>query len=204
VGFGVMLANKSGWSESGDGETCSARANNQGACAKTMNFGNLSPLEKSKRASECGTEFACTGEAPQEFSAACPALWNEDVDHSCLAPVDYVGPCVGRKSFVGLTVGQKSVWGRSCMVKWPARLALIDVRKLERAGSSSASCQIDYSSHCPDGWTVIDGHDCMAPSGYEGSCGLAVHKSLTYRQKKAFEDACNAPWPCTRKSKTSK
>merc|ERR1712183_261928 len=115
-----------------------------------MGYGKMTPAGKSQRALECGTEFPCDGGLPQEYAKACPSLWREDLDHSCVAPGEYTGPCVGRKSFVGFTTREKKEWGRICGVAWPDRKPLQNDREVQRVVDWQ-SCPVDYSAPCPQG-----------------------------------------------------
>lgn len=184
------------WVDAGDGETCLAPIDYAGPCSKFIKYGNMTPAAKSQRALECGTEFTCIGEAPQDAAKTCPMSWNEDLDHSCVAPADYMGPCVGRKSFAGFSTEEKASWGRSCGVSWPARKTLEELRS--KRAEARQSCLKDYSFPCPEGW-MSDGHHCSSPSAYEGQCGTAVRTTLSLAQKKALEKVCTAPWPCKQK-----
>merc|ERR1740123_2436862 len=147
-----------------------------------MQFSNLDPRGKSRLASECGASYACIGRTPENFTALCPIDWLVDVDNTCIAPGNYGGPCLGRKSFVGLTVQERALWGQYCEVKWPARDALEDLLGGGSDDGSSLPCQKDYTNPCPVGW-LNSGHDCVAPMRYDGACGPIVRNSLTYRQK---------------------
>jgi len=185
-----------GWMDRGDGATCSAPPNYQGICSKVMKFGGLTPVAKRRLASECGAEFGCSGQQPQDFATLCPALWKKDVDHSCIAPGDYDGPCIGRKDFVGMTSEEKAAWGRRCGVAWPPRKTIGDLQHESASFRSTlGACQIDYSGVCPEGWS-LDGHKCVAPFSYDGLCGPSMRMSFTFEQKKAFQSSCDAPWPC--------
>merc|ERR1712061_950403 len=110
-----------GWSDLGDGSQCLAPANYAGACSKTTSFGKM-PSEKSGKAAECATLFPCLG-LPQDYTKACPATWTQDF-HGCVAPADYEGPCLRRKSFAGYSVIEKMNWGQRCGVFWPNRQSI--------------------------------------------------------------------------------
>jgi len=184
-----------GWVAANDGVTCLAPMSYQGPCERKMSFGRLAPFQKSQRAHECGTEFPCSDSLPQDFSGSCPEHWEEDLDHACIAPGDYDGPCIGRKSFTGFVAEEKAAWGRSCRVSWPAAKPLHDLSEQIKSEVRPAACRKEYSRLCPAGW-ITKGFTCWAPSSYEGYCGPSIRTSLTYQQKKAFEEACVAPWPC--------
>jgi len=196
--YGILCPQ--GWTDVGNGETCLAPIEYAGPCSKSIQYGKMIPAEKSQRALECGAEFPCIGEAPQDYAKTCPMLWSEDLDHSCVAPTNYMGPCVGRKSFAGFSAEEKKSWGWSCGVSWPAREPLEDVAEMhsERAEARNSSCLGDYSSPCPQGWTS-DRHYCSSPLTYEGRCGKTVRTTLSLAEKQAFEKVCTAPWPCQQK-----
>lgn len=66
--------------------------------------------------------FACrilvVGACTSDLSKPCPLGWRSDVNHDCLAPVGYSGPCVGRKNFHGMKHSERELWARTCDVKW--------------------------------------------------------------------------------------
>merc|ERR1712012_667416 len=158
----------------------------------------LSPKEKSAQALRCGAKFPCSGSYVQDFRILCPEEWSEDLDHACVAPGSYRGPCVGRKSFVEFASKEKVSWGEQCGVKWPLRLPGKDTsleaekRSVVQGGSP---CLVDFSSPCPDYWAT-NLNVCIAPPNYQGPCSLRVDSSKwSFDEKMAFSGRCLAPWP---------
>jgi len=183
-----------GWMDVGDGVTCWAPSDYKGACASSLGFGAMSPLEKSLSADTCGTKFPCVGSLPLDLSQNCPESWVEDVDHTCIAPVSYSGPCVGRKSFVDFTAKEKAVWGEQCGVVWPTHQEFRRTR--EDSLIASENCDIQYNAPCPDQWALVGGL-CTAPHDYLGSCALTMASAgYSESQKRALADVCMVSWPC--------
>merc|ERR1712113_782594 len=70
-----------------------------------------------------------------------------------------------------------------------------------RRASVNASCAADYLNDCPDGWVSTSAKHCKAPPAYSGLCGYFVEAAkYTAAQKKAYAEACDAPWPCATSS----
>ena len=181
-----------GWADQGDGETCSVPMYYQGPCSEDVNFATLTPAEKRATASACGSQFPCVDTCTMDFSSTCPDGWDADSSNHCVAPVEYAGPCVGRKDFRGASSSTKLQWASSCNVRWPCRKQRGDASD---AGNDHG-CASDFSTTCPDGWTIV-GVQCVGPVAYQGPCATMIDLSgLTVDQKDAYAKACHTPWPC--------
>merc|ERR1712061_242945 len=101
-----------------------------------------------------------------------------------------MGPCVRRKSFSKYNVAEKADWAKQCGVAWSAASSSEGL-----VASAQVECDVDYTSHCPDQWTFVNGI-CEAPAHYKGKCGHVQAQFYSASQKKAFAEACNAPWAC--------
>mmetsp|Transcript_155251 Transcript_155251/g.476886 ORF Transcript_155251/g.476886 Transcript_155251/m.476886 type:complete len:279 (-) Transcript_155251:47-883(-) len=190
-----------GWADVGDAGNCSAPLGYSGACPALVSYGQLTPLEKQRRAAACGTEFACLGAGSPDYEAGCPRGWAQR-DGECVAPGTYMGPCVGRKSFAGMTYAQKRAWGIACRVDWPPRATVArGLAAVGRIGRPlNPDCVPDYGKSCPDLWHPTPG-GCRAPTEYQGPCARTIRShAFTHRQRKVFAEACQAPWPCTEMS----
>lgn len=58
------------------------------------------------------------GFCSQDYSNTCPLGWMQDINQDCLAPVEYSGKCVVRKSFADMGASDKSTWAKLCDVTW--------------------------------------------------------------------------------------
>ena len=180
------------WSDKGDGETCSAPMYYQGPCSNDFNFATLTPAEKRAKASACGSQFPCVDSCTMDFSSHCPDDWENDSSNHCVAPLEYTGPCVGRKDFRGSSSHTKSQWSSLCNVRWPCRAQRGDVS----GSGNDHGCVPDFSATCPDDWTTA-GVQCVGPIDYQGPCATMIDLSgLTVAQKDAYAKACHTPWPC--------
>lgn len=181
-----------GWADLGDGSTCLAPLSHDGPCPKFVKFGHMDPRKKTDTAKMCETDFAATDVAPSDFGSTCPAGWLVDIDYSCVAPLSYPGPCVGRKKFRGYGAADKQRWGRACGVAW------VREGKTEkpRTKPQNKACTQNLTHACPAGWRCANGL-CHAPPSYQGTCLRAIKMThFDARLKKAFSSACGAPWPC--------
>lgn len=187
-----------GWAEAGDGSSCMAPQNYQGQCAGKLDMGGLTPLQKRRQAGRCGAFYACLGACTSDFAKPCPLGWRSDVNHDCLAPVGYSGPCVGRKNFYAMRQSERELWARTCDVKWPCHKTGRDTTAIERVklqGAFNADCAFDYSKTCPDRF-VLKGSRCEAPKDFSGRCGFSMSSKYGATEKAAYADACLTPWPC--------
>lgn len=184
------LACPMGWSDSGDGETCSAPIGYRGSCPLSMSFKGT-PNDKLVLAERCGASYPCIEQCSENFNSDCPFGWSlNERTKSCTAPHSYNGPCVVDKTFSGFSSKEKSLWGKSCGVSWPCK-------NYQRTESlASKLCIEDYSQHCPVGWALDKGF-CKAPSTYKGPCMQALASgAFSSKQKDAFSKACSVMWPC--------
>ena len=182
-----------GWADQGDGETCSAPMYYQGPCSEDVNFAVLTPAEKQSKALACGSQFPCVDTCTMDFTSRCPVGWDEDDSMQCVAPLEYAGPCVGRKDFREVSALAKSKWSSLCNVRWPCRRQLGDVSDV----GDDRGCIPDYSATCPADWATV-GAQCVGPVDYQGPCATMIDLSgLTVAQKGAYAKACQAPWPCS-------
>lgn len=190
-----------GWADEGDGNNCAAPFGYTGSCGSSVGFGGLDPKGKRNLATKCATSYPCAGSCARDYSGPCPSEWSMDVNHDCLAPDGYLGPCVGRKSFANLNSLEKELWAKVCDVSWPCRQnqeRFVALRKLSVKGIFNADCIPDYSAKCPDRW-LKSGKLCQAPSDYVGICAFFLDTSeYTQEAKDSFAKACMAPWPCAR------
>lgn len=188
-----------GWADAGDGSSCMAPANYQGECGRKLEMGGLTPLQKRGQAARCGALYSCLGACTSDLSKPCPLGWRSDVNHDCLAPVGYSGPCVGRKNFHGMKHSERELWARTCDVKWPCREAFGEASAIEKTklqGASAADCASDYSQACPNQF-VLKGSRCEAPVGFSGRCGFSLSSEYGTTEKASYAEACLTPWPCS-------
>lgn len=184
-----------GWADVGDGLTCSAPFNYRGACPANVVFGGLSPVDKSLAATRCNSVFPCVGAYVPDYDNVCPDGWTTDDEQYCVAPADYVGPCVGRKRFTEFNSVEKASWAAACGIAWPRRNA---VPRSVEAFPKVKSCVADRDASCPLQWSLVgDRGLCRAPADYSGECGYFQQLSgFSAQQKHMFATQCNAPWPC--------
>lgn len=184
-----------GWVDVGDGSTCSAAFNYKGPCPATVTYGKMTPREKQAIAHECQTLFPCVDAFVPDYAQACPAGWSETENQYCLSPIDYTGPCVGKKRFSRLNIAEKAFWAESCGVTWPRRAG---APRASAFAQANRTCGIDHDAPCPFRWTLGgDGKLCRAPTDYEGACArFADFTTYSTAQRQAFAELCKAPWPC--------
>lgn len=189
-----------GWADAGDGDTCLAPRNYAGACGARLHQGGLTAKEKFMRASKCGVSYSCTGFCSQDYSNTCPLGWMQDINQDCLAPVEYSGKCVVRKSFADMGASDKSTWAKLCDVTWPCRKTqrgVAEIARLSIKGVFNSDCIPDYSVTCPERFIEKDGR-CLAPPTFSGRCGASLDSTkYTQREKAAYAEACLTPWPCS-------
>jgi CPW-WPC domain-containing protein len=110
------------WTDTGDGVTCEGPPElyEQADC-RTVQFGQLTPLEKSQKAFECGkSTYPCRNTCPQDYSKLCPVGWAQFKRTSvCVAPPTYVKPCVSAYDFTDHNWTQKRKFSEICKVNWP-------------------------------------------------------------------------------------
>lgn len=187
-----------GWIDAGDGNSCLAPKTYQGKCDTKMNLGGLTPLQKRQQTSKCDVLYPCVGACSPDYSKRCPLGWLGDFNNDCLAPAQYVGPCVARKSFQDMKVTEKAAWAKRCDVTWPCRETLGDVMEVQKIhvnGIFNDDCVMDYSQPCPARFAKED-KLCQAPPDFSGVCGLYVPASYTPQERAAYSKACLTPWPC--------
>lgn len=113
-----------GWSDLGDGMSCESPPSMFGnePCRK-VKFGQLSPLEKSQVAFQCGESvYPCLNECKyKDYSSVCPEGWTKErLDKEvCIAPSEYSLPCVHRYDFKNHSVKLKKKFEALCKVQWP-------------------------------------------------------------------------------------
>lgn len=187
-----------GWVEIGDGTGCLAPRNYAGSCRLKFQLGGLSARQKQEQASMCDAEYPCFGACSQDYARKCPLGWELDVNQECLAPADYSGGCVSRKSFADLKTSEKELWSKLCGVTWPCHRTRKAAKELDRLSvkeSFNADCLPDYSAPCPEGF-MLKGHWCESELGL-GTCGALVDSSAyTPSEKSVYAEGCSAPWPC--------
>lgn len=172
-----------GWSFDGvDG--CTAPEKYDGACPPTLKLGGMTPVEKSKKAAKCGTEFPCLGACIEDFEGdLCPVGWDMDIDGWCVAGTTYSGKCVRRKRFVGWSAAAKESWAAECGLTFPCKAPMV---------KTIPKCKPGFNSHCPDGWKMLGGL-CRAPQDYTGQCSLSLDLSgLRDSEKLLVAEACGA------------
>ena len=178
-----------GWVDAGDGGTCSAPLGYDGPCL-SLDLRGLPADEKMRAAAQCDAVFPCVAGCTADYSKPCPGDWVETEEGSCVAPMTYIGPCVGRMDFRRMGAHGKAAFANSCGVRWPCR------RPLSRVVARAKDCAIDFTASCPEGWSVRRGL-CVAPADYVGPCPAASSLSdYTEAEKTAFARACGASWPC--------
>lgn len=189
-----------GWSDIGDGQTCSAPVTYQGKCSSKQEFGGMTSQQKRQQAARCGVLFPCVGACSADFSASCPFGWSLDSNGDCLAPSAYTGACVGRKNFKSMKQSEKQRWAQACDVSWPCRGNSAGAAAADTiaAGNVDADCIQDFAEACPAGFSV-EGDTCKAPASFAGACGSRLPSTYTAEEKSAYADACKTSWPCTAK-----
>lgn len=111
------------WVDLGDGKTCEAPyyllQNVEEPCKK-LTFENMTPLEKSNAAFNCGeSKFPCRHECVMDFSQTCPQGWTVVKNSVCAAPPTYKQPCVGIYDFANHNFKLKRKFADLCKVSWP-------------------------------------------------------------------------------------
>lgn len=172
-----------GWSASGS--TCSAPAGYGGACQRFQSFAESTDLGKSKFAADCKAPWPCQDEcdAGRDYAQLCPSSWKEIGDGFCSAPAEAGAKCATMYKFDDMTVDAKQDLAITCSFSWPCKV----------------SCDQDYSSACPEGWTETMANLCMAPADYAGECEYSIDTAqMTASQKLAFANKCAVVFPCTK------
>lgn len=121
------------WADLGDGETCEAPPNmyENDAC-RTVKFGGLTPIEKSNAAFACGeTRYPCLDEClVRNYDKTCPERWTPvPGTQKCVAPPDYVKPCVKIYNFANHGEHLKRKFETMCKVNWECKQPVGNVNK---------------------------------------------------------------------------
>lgn len=160
----------------------------EGSCHGQVYAGGLTPQSKAAVAKGCGTRYSCVSERQQDFTKDCPEGWALEGE-SCTAGDHYSGPCVGVRAFSELGVEAKKRWAQLCKAPWP--------RRSQQQHSQSQGCMPDWAQVCPAGWASSKEGLCLAPTGYQGICGLRFQlAALSLREKMEFAELCGVAWPC--------
>lgn len=184
-----------GWTEIGDGGGCLAPRNYEGTCKELLQLGGLSAIQKQEKASRCDAAYPCLGACTQDYTWKCPLGWELDVSQECLAPADYAGPCVRRKSYTGMKASEKESWSKLCSVTWPCHKTRKAAKEIDRLSTRGSDCLPDYSSPCPEGF-MLQGQWCQSPVGVGGNCGSRLGSAYSKAEKAVYGEECSTPWPC--------
>ena len=182
----------SGWLDRGDGDACDAPVSYDGPCGGTLHFGGLAAHEKMDLAHSCGVVFDFVGACTADFSKPCPVGWRVGASGWCIAPSDYEGPCVRRKTFASMVAADKAWFENVCVVQWPCRVSWSSSLR----PSAPDACKEDFSTPCPRTWAESSGL-CLAPAAYDGPCSVAwAAAAYTAEEKLVVSRNCGSPWPC--------
>jgi len=123
-------------------------------------------------------EVACK----RDYSRLCPEGWSDAGDgNTCLAPIDFQGPCAPQLEMGGLTAQQKRQQAARCGASY----------------GCLGACAQDASQPCPLGWHEDVNHDCLAPVGYSGRCvGRKNFRGMKNTEKQIWANKCDVTWPC--------
>jgi CPW-WPC domain-containing protein len=113
------------WADLGDGETCEGPPSMfENEECRTVKFGGMTPVEKSEAAFKCGeTKFPCLDEClVREYDETCPERWTPVPGTSkCVAPPDYVKPCIKVYDFQDHKPHLKRKFEEICKVNWKCK-----------------------------------------------------------------------------------
>lgn len=164
----------------GRGGICAASDTYDGPCAVELNFAGMNSAQKLATGRACGLDWPCADGCEQDFSGACPELWDEISFGICMAPTFYTGNCEQNLNTTGLSSKDKMLIAARCDASWPC----------DGIGRRA------YSALCPQGWTAQGGGYCAAPSSYVGQCDhVKQFISTEVAEKQSLEKACGVSWP---------
>lgn len=180
------------------GSHCKAPLSYTGQCQSLVDFGNMTPAQKSAQATLCGAQFPCVDACAEDFGQTCPQGWRLQHDN-CVAPASYPGPCVGHKHMDHYNAEDKKYWAHVCHVHWPCLSPSNRVLGSHRIrGEAKKHCSWDDAALCPSEWQLT-AKWCIAPHGYKGACALFMRQGPYSRdQMQALSVSCALSWPCQR------
>jgi CPW-WPC domain-containing protein len=112
------------WTDVGDGMTCEGPPSmfSNPEC-QTVKFGGMSPLEKSAAAFACAeAKYPCRNACMEDYSVICPTGWERHGRTAvCMAPQDYLEPCVKVYDFADHNSRLKRKFSNMCKVNWPCK-----------------------------------------------------------------------------------
>lgn len=162
------------------GTLCYADASYSGPCNPVFDPSDMGDEQKFAYARQCKVDFPCQGECALDFKSPCPSSWRETSQGTCVAPSTYTGECSSHIDARGMTNADKQSFGIQCGARWPCL----------------GGQEHEYTSTCPNGWTLQPGQTCNAPDTYTGPCDkVAYMGSMTTQDKKEFEASCQVSWP---------
>ena len=114
------------WVDTGDSITCESPPSLfENEECRSVQFGGMTPLEKSSAAWNCGeSKYPCRNECIQNYSQLCPNGWKplKPGSTTCIAPRSYTHPCVTVYDFKDHNIKLKRRFADMCKVSWPCWL----------------------------------------------------------------------------------
>lgn len=104
----------------------------------------------------------------REFYDGCSS-WRETSQGTCVAPSTYTGECSSHIDARGMTNADKQSFGIQCGARshFYHRLQFVASCFLSRWPCLGGQ-EHEYTSTCPNGWTLQPGQTCNAPDTYTG------------------------------------
>jgi CPW-WPC domain-containing protein len=170
-------------------DLCEAPDTYNGGCRRLLNTSGMTATDKRGFAVQCGTSWPCVVLPPHNYQSICPEGWNLQFGDVCRAPAFYSGPCAETSNFGNLSIAEKQHFEEFCNVSWPRE---------------PVACKRNYNAHCPYGW--LGGTDgigipsCTAPPTYNTCARVKSFAVLSPAEKREWEHACRAPFPCVDRS----